>query len=96
MAGGWLLPRLQALLVRALHVGNEQVYLGSGGWLYHRPDVDYVTGPGFLEPGCSPPGATAATPAKGRPSPIPSPAVASFAAQLSERGIRLAARCRRR
>ena len=89
VAGGWLLPRLQALLVRALHVGNEQVYLGSGGWLYHRPDVDYVTGPGFLEPRVLAARSHGGDACEGPPQPDPLAAVASFAAQLSERGIRL-------
>src|SRR5205814_999628 len=45
----WLLPRVQLALVR-LGAGNEQVYLGRDGWLFYRPDVDYVTGPPFREP----------------------------------------------
>jgi len=45
----WLLPRVQLTLVK-LGAGNEQVYLGRSGWLFYRPDVDYVTGPPFLEP----------------------------------------------
>src|SRR3954465_1427172 len=44
----WLLPRVQLALVK-LGAGNEQVYLGRDGWLFYRPDVDYVTGPGFLQ-----------------------------------------------
>ncbi|MFZ1218230.1 MAG: hypothetical protein WAO00_03005 [Chthoniobacterales bacterium] len=45
----WLLPRVQRALLK-LGVGNEQVYLGRDGWLFYRPDVDYVTGPPFLAP----------------------------------------------
>jgi hypothetical protein len=45
----WLLPRVQLVLVK-LGAGNEQVYLGRDHWLFYRPDVDYVTGPPFLEP----------------------------------------------
>jgi SGNH hydrolase-like domain, acetyltransferase AlgX len=45
----WLLPRVQLALVK-LGAGNEQVYLGRDGWLFYRPDVDYVTGPPFLDP----------------------------------------------
>jgi alginate O-acetyltransferase complex protein AlgJ len=45
----WLLPRVQLALVK-LGAGNEQVYLGRDGWLFYRADVDYVTGPPFLEP----------------------------------------------
>src|SRR4029077_16426265 len=46
----WLLPRVQASLSAYLGAGNEQVYLGRDRWLFYRPDVDYVTGPPFLEP----------------------------------------------
>ncbi len=45
----WLLPRVQLALVK-LGAGNEQVYLGNNGWLFYRPDVDYITGPPFLQP----------------------------------------------
>ncbi|MEY2499995.1 MAG: alginate O-acetyltransferase complex protein AlgJ [Verrucomicrobiota bacterium] len=45
----WLLPRVQLALLN-LGAGNEQVYLGRDHWLFYRPDVDYVTGPPFLEP----------------------------------------------
>jgi alginate O-acetyltransferase complex protein AlgJ len=45
----WLLPRVQSILTK-LGAGNEQVYLGRERWLFYRPDVDYVTGPPFLEP----------------------------------------------
>jgi SGNH hydrolase-like domain, acetyltransferase AlgX len=44
----WLLPRVQLVLMK-LGAGNEQVYLGRDGWLFYRPDVDYITGPPFLE-----------------------------------------------
>jgi alginate O-acetyltransferase complex protein AlgJ len=45
----WLLPPVQALLMGQLRAATEQVYLGYGGWLFYRPDVDYVTAPAFLE-----------------------------------------------
>ena len=45
----WLLPRTQMALTAGLHAGNEQVYLGRDGWLFYRADVDYVTGPPFLD-----------------------------------------------
>jgi SGNH hydrolase-like domain, acetyltransferase AlgX len=44
----WLLPRMQ-LALTTLQAGNEQVYPGKGGWLFYRPDVDYVTAPPFLD-----------------------------------------------
>ena len=33
-----------------LGAGNERVYPGRDGWLFYRPDVEYLTGPGFLDP----------------------------------------------
>ena len=32
-----------------LGAGNERVYPGRDGWLFYRPDVEYVTGRGFLD-----------------------------------------------
>jgi SGNH hydrolase-like domain, acetyltransferase AlgX len=46
----WLLPRVQSVLTGKLRAGNEQVYLGRDSWLFYRPDVDYITGPPFLDP----------------------------------------------
>ncbi|MFN2475356.1 MAG: hypothetical protein ABR526_03325 [Chthoniobacterales bacterium] len=46
----WLLPAVQSLLIGRLGAGNEQAYVGRDGWLFYRPDVDYVTGPPFLDP----------------------------------------------
>jgi hypothetical protein len=84
-----LLPPAQRLMVRSLGVGSEQAYVGRGGWLFYRPDVDYVTGPGFLS----------ARHARGReiarkaweaPSAVdPVPAIVAFARRLHRRGIRL-------
>ncbi|MGB6853649.1 MAG: hypothetical protein WBG49_13790, partial [Thermoanaerobaculia bacterium] len=39
-----LLPPVQRFMTSRLGVGNEQAYLGRDGWLFYRPDVDYVTG----------------------------------------------------
>ncbi|MGE5836088.1 MAG: alginate O-acetyltransferase AlgX-related protein [Acidobacteriota bacterium] len=48
--GQRLRPYAQFLLTRWLGAGNERVYPGRDGWLFYRPDVESVTGPGFLEP----------------------------------------------
>ena len=32
-----------------LRGSTESVYPGRDDWLFYRPDVEYVTGPGFLE-----------------------------------------------
>jgi SGNH hydrolase-like domain, acetyltransferase AlgX len=82
----WLLPRVQSVLTEKLGVGNEQVYLGTDGWLFYRPDVDYVTGAPFLD---------AATirrrelAAGVQPDPVK--AIVAFRDQLAARGIELIA-----
>lgn len=42
-----LLPPVQLFLTGVLGTGNEQVYVGREGWLFYRPAVDSLTGPGF-------------------------------------------------
>ena len=80
----WLLPRVQSVLTGTLRAGNEQVYPGREGWLFYRPDVDYVTGPGFLAPERLRQRGHAA---KIQPDPIK--AIVQFRDQLRERGIDL-------
>jgi len=80
----WLLPPVQSLLVGKLRGGNEQVFLGRDGWLFYRPDVDYITGPSFL----------AAARLKQRShatgiQPDPVKAIVQFRDQLAARGIDL-------
>src|ERR1041385_1125731 len=79
----WLLPRVQLALVK-LGAGNEQVYLGRNGWLFYRPDVDYVTGPPFLEPKVMTHRAHAAA-----VQSDPVKAIVAFRKQLASRGIDL-------
>lgn len=81
----WLLPRVQLALVN-LGAGNEQVYLGRDHWLFYRPDVDYVTGPPFLEPKVMTRRMHAAS-----VQPDPVKAIVDFRDQLSARGIELIA-----
>ncbi|MEP6822593.1 MAG: hypothetical protein ABI946_09620 [Chthoniobacterales bacterium] len=80
----WLLPPVQSLLVGQLRAGNEQVYLGRDGWLFYRPDVDYLTEPGFLEPKRLKQRRHAA-----RVQPDPVVAIVQFRDQLAARGIDL-------
>ncbi|MDB5340021.1 MAG: hypothetical protein JWN70_5640 [Planctomycetaceae bacterium] len=75
---------LQAGLTGPLRSGNEQVVVGSGGWLFFRPDVEALTGPGFLEPHRIRPGI--ATTFR---TTNPLPAIRQFAADLHARGIKL-------
>ncbi len=79
-----LLPAVQSLLTGKLRAGNEQVYLGRDGWLFYRPDVDYVTAPGFLDPAQLKRRAHAAAVA-----PDPVKAIVQFRDQLAARGIHL-------
>jgi len=69
-----LLPALQTPAYRHLGLGNEKVYAASGGWLYYRPDVDYI-----LE------GSGTASRRIGKASD----AILRFGADLKARGIRL-------
>jgi alginate O-acetyltransferase complex protein AlgJ len=77
----WLLPRVQAVLTGQLRAGNEQVYLGNDEWLFYRLDVDYITGPPFLD----------ASQMKRRlgVQPDPTRAIVDFRNQLAARGIEL-------
>ena len=78
------LPPVQDFAARFLGLGNEKVYLGRDGWLFYRPDVDYVAGPGFLDP--------AVLRERGKGSgihPDPLPVLVRFRADLAARGIQL-------
>ncbi|HSP44764.1 MAG TPA: hypothetical protein VLO30_02105, partial [Chthoniobacterales bacterium] len=80
----WLLPRVQLLLSAKLGAGSEQVYLGRDQWLFYRPDVDYVTGPPFLESKLMTQRVHAA-----RVQPDPVKAIVDFRDQLRARHIDL-------
>jgi alginate O-acetyltransferase complex protein AlgJ len=84
VVSAWLLPRVQSLLSERLQAGNEQVYLGRDGWLFYRPDVDYITGPPFLDPWQLRRRAHV-----GRVQPDPVKAIVDFRNQLTARGIDL-------
>lgn len=43
-------PRLQEALTTTAGIGNDRSVLAPGGWLLYQPGIDYVTGPGFLDP----------------------------------------------
>lgn len=84
-----VLPRVQHFLTRRLAAGNEQVVVGRKGWLYFRPALDYLTGPGFLDRGRLARAAAGGRTGQPPPRPAPLPAIADFGAQLAERGIGL-------
>ena len=79
-----LRPHVQSLLTGSLGAGSEQAYPGRDGWLFYRPDVDYVTGPPFLDP----PRMKQRAHATGvQPDPVK--AIVDFRNQLAVRGIKL-------
>jgi alginate O-acetyltransferase complex protein AlgJ len=48
---GVVQPRLQEALTAVAGVGNDRAVPGAAGWLFYQPGIDYVAGPGFLDPG---------------------------------------------
>jgi alginate O-acetyltransferase complex protein AlgJ len=84
-----LVPPVQWGLTALLGAGNEQVSVGRGGWLFFRPGIDGLTGPGFLEPRRL--AARRRSGSEWQPAPQPDPVlgVLHFQAQLAARGIRL-------
>ncbi len=89
VVGRWALPRVQLLLTRFLGTGNEQVYTGRGGWLFHRAGVEYPSGPPFLDPARLRARRTGADHCEPLPQPDPIPAIHQFSDQLAARDIRL-------
>ncbi|HJT30491.1 MAG TPA: hypothetical protein VJ783_00385 [Pirellulales bacterium] len=84
-----LLCPTQYCLTKWGRLGNEKAYLGRDGWLFYRPGVDYVSGPGFLEPRVLAKRSQAGKPYAAPPQPDPRPAIDEFARQLRRRGITL-------
>ncbi len=84
-----LLPPAQRAMTRYLGVGNEEAYLGRDGWLFYRPGVDYVTGPGFLSARHREHRLDAVKEWQPPTHPDPVPAIADFARQLADRGVGL-------
>ncbi len=82
-------PAIQTLLTRMVGVGNEQAYVGRDGWLFFRPDVDHVTGPGFLEPARLARRRLGGDEWTTPPQPDPRMAILDFQRQLATRGIAL-------
>jgi hypothetical protein len=86
----YFIPRVQQFTARWLGLGNEQVYLGRDGWLYYRPGVDYLMGPGFLDPAFQKRRALTGDASVGAAvQPDPVAAIVDFKNQLAERNIHL-------
>ncbi|MBI3861506.1 MAG: hypothetical protein HY290_06395 [Planctomycetia bacterium] len=79
----------QNLLADLSGLGSEKAYIGRGGWLFYRPDVDAVTGPGFLDPRALHRRAIGGKQHAAPPAPDPRPAIIEFHEQLVRLGIRL-------
>lgn len=87
VVGRRVLPEAQNALTR-LGVGNENAYVGRDGWLAYRPDLNYVTGRGFLDARQLHRRSLATE--NGVPvQPDPVAAIVRFKNQLAQRGIRL-------
>ena len=85
----WLLPRVQSILTRYFHLGNEQAYVGRDGWLFYRSDLDSLIGYGFLDKGHQ-----QAKKLNGKPwdsplQPDPIKAIVDFDRQLKTHNIKL-------
>lgn len=84
-----VLPPAQYFFTRRLNLGNEQAYCGQDGELYYRPDVDFVTGAGFLDPRRQRRRRLAAATARRPVESDPLPAVLQFHRELAAAGIHL-------
>ena len=85
----WIMPRVQHPLTRILYAGNEQVYPGRDGWLFYRPDMDYIMGRGFLDPAHLKARKLGGESWEQPPQPDPLRAILDFNRQLREREISL-------
>ncbi len=82
--GKALRPRVQGVLTGMLHSGTEQAFVGRDGWLFYRSDVEYVTGPPFLDPARL---RQRAHDTNVQPDPVKG--IVHFRDQLAKRGIEL-------
>jgi len=80
-----LVPSVNLLVTDLLRGSTESVYPGRRGWLFFRPDVEYVTGRGFLDPAILD-ARLAADPAQ---TPDPLLAIVELRDALSRRGSEL-------
>jgi len=87
--GQTLRPGAQQLLTGVLGAGNEQAYVGRDRWLFYRPDVEYVTGRGFLQPDVLARRVRGAQEWTTPPRPDPRPAIVELHRDLAARGITL-------
>ncbi len=84
-----ILPVVQSVTIGRLKAGNEKAYCGRDGWLFYRPGIDFLTGPGFLEPDVMAKRVRTGDETHDPPQPDPVKAIVQFRDQLAERGITL-------
>jgi hypothetical protein len=92
--GRTLRPPAQQILSGWLGAGNERVYVGREDregrrWLFYRPDLEYLTGRGFLDDEVLRRRVAAASEWTAVPQPDPRPAIRAFHRALASRGIAL-------
>jgi alginate O-acetyltransferase complex protein AlgJ len=83
-------PRAQSWLTRLGRVGNKLAVVGRDGFLYYRPGITFLAGPGFLQPDVLR-GRERAAAESGDPGlqPDPRPAILAFSKALAQRHIKL-------
>ena len=89
VVGRHVRPFVQRLMTVGLGAGTAQVEVGSGGWLYYRPDLNHVTGPGFLSPHHLARRAAEGDTLAPAIHPDPRPALLALGEALRRRGVRL-------
>ena len=87
--GQRLRPVVQGVLTGWLGAGTSQVEPGVDGWLFYRPDLDHVTGPGFLTEEVLARRAAEGDTLSAARQPDPRPALVRLHGQLELRGVRL-------
>lgn len=78
----------QRVLLNLGH-GNEKVYPGKKGWLFYRPDMDYLMGPGFLDPDYLDQRQEGGNVWEKSVQPDPVQTIIEFQNQLTQRGVEL-------
>lgn len=89
LLGRSLRPPAQLLMTGWLGVGNERVYPGRDGWLFYRPDVEYITGRGFLDQAQLRRRVATAPEWTTPPEPDPRRAIGRFKRDMEARGVTL-------
>jgi len=87
--GRTLRPHAQFIMSGWLGAGNERAYAGREGWLFYRPDVEYITGMGVLNPASLERRVKTADEWTTPPQPDPVKAILAFKDQLETNGITL-------